>query len=269
MWEKITSLHNPGVLKTVKLTHKPAERKKQKMFVAEGIREVSLALQKEVEVVTIYICRDFLNEDSAYPLYLKKHEEQISEVTPQVFAKMAYRKDTGGIILVAKQFDTNLEDIQIPADPLIVVLEAVQKPGNLGGVLRTCDSAGVDAIVVCDPLTDVFNPNVIRSGLGCLFTRQVAVCTSDEFIVWAKQNRINIVTASLQADKNHFETNLTCATALVFGTEADGLSSKWYQNAHTTLKIPMLGKIDSLNVSVSVSILVYESVRQRMQKINH
>ncbi len=264
--EKITSLNNPGVLKTVKLTHKPAERKKQKLFVAEGIREVSLALQKKVEVVTIYVCRDFFTEDPSYPIHLDAFEGQITEVSPQVFAKMAYRKDTGGIILVAKQFNTYLKDVKLPKDPLIVVLESVQKPGNLGGVLRTCDAAGVDAVVVCDPLTDVFNPNVIRSGLGCLFTRQVAVCTSGEFMEWAKKNNINMIAASLQTNKNHFETDLTLATALVFGTEAEGLSSKWYQNSYVTLKIPMLGKIDSLNVSVSVSVLVYEAVRQRMLK---
>ncbi|MFW5758763.1 MAG: TrmH family RNA methyltransferase, partial [Bacteroidota bacterium] len=236
------------------------------LFVAEGVREVSLALQKKVEVDTLYICRDFFSEDPSYPIHLQGLENLIKEVSPQVFAKMAYRKDTGGILLVAHQFDTSLEDLKLPKDPLIVVLESVQKPGNLGGVLRTCDAAGVDAIIVCDPLTDVFNPNVIRSGVGCLFTRQIAVCTSVEFMEWAKKNEIKIMAASLQTDKNYFETNLTGATALVFGTEAEGLSPKWYQNSHARLKIPMLGKIDSLNVSASVSVLVYEAVRQRMHK---
>ena len=156
-----------------------------------------------------------------------------------------------------------LESLRLPKDPLLVVLESVEKPGNLGAVLRTADAARVDAVIVCDPLTDLFNPNLIRSSLGAFFTVPCVACSSAECIAFLRQRGVQILTAQLQDSRLYYDTDMRRATAIVMGTESTGLSPQWRQAADAHIRIPMLGRVDSLNVSVSAAILVFEAVRQR------
>ncbi|MBS7289434.1 MAG: RNA methyltransferase, partial [Bacteroidales bacterium] len=151
-------------------------------------------------------------------------------------------------------------------NPLVIVLESVEKPGNLGAVLRSADAAGADAVIVCDPLTDLYNPNLIRSSIGGIFTVQVAAATSQDTINWLKEKNIRILTAQLQDSLPYYDTDMKCGTAIVMGTEATGLTPIWRQAADAHIMIPMLGRLDSLNVSVSAAILLYEAVRQRQAK---
>jgi len=159
--------------------------------------------------------------------------------------------------------ENSLEKIKLSQNPLIIVLEAVEKPGNLGAILRTADAAGADAILVCDPLTDIFNPNTIRSSLGCVFSVPVVACSSHEAIHWLKSKSIQIFTTYLEASINYLDANYTQPTAIVSGTESTGLSQQWINAADQNLIIPMLGIADSLNVSVSTAIVLFEALRQR------
>ena len=185
-------------------------------------------------------------------------------VTSQVYEKMAYRDSTEGIIAVAKVKDHSLKNLRLnKANPLIVVLESVEKPGNLGAILRTSEAANVDAVIVCDPLTDVYNPNLIRASIGGVFSVPIATCSSKECITFLKENKVRILTAQLQDSYDYYDYDMRQATALVMGTESTGLSQQWREAADAHIRIPMLGRLDSLNVSVSTAILIYEAVRQR------
>jgi len=164
-------------------------------------------------------------------------------------------------VSVPKHF--SLDTLQLPEKPFIIVLESVEKPGNLGAILRTADAAGVDAIIVCDPQTDFYNPNVIRSSIGCIFTKQVIACGSKEALQWMKQKDIRIFATDLAASEWYHETDFTQPSAIVMGTEADGLTNFWLRNADSRIKIPMRGYIDSLNVSVSTAVITFEAMRQR------
>ena len=156
-----------------------------------------------------------------------------------------------------------LEDLKLPENPLVVVLEAVEKPGNLGAVLRTADAAGVDAVIVANPLTDLYNPNLIRASIGAIFTVPTVAAPSADVISWLKAKGIRILTAQLQDSSLYYDVDMKCGTAIVMGTESTGLTQSWRNAADAHLRIPMLGRLDSLNVSVSASILIYEAVRQR------
>ena len=180
----------------------------------------------------------------------------------------AYRGGTEGIIAEIRMQEKSLGDIRLGRNPLVVILESVEKPGNLGAVLRSADAAGADAVIVCDPLTDLTNPNLIRASTGAVFTTQTVAAGSEETISWLKANDIRILTAQLQDSSLYYDTDMTCGTAIVMGTESTGLTGIWRQNADRHIRIPMLGKLDSLNVSVSAAILLYEAVRQRKMKDN-
>ncbi|MBQ2229402.1 MAG: RNA methyltransferase, partial [Bacteroidales bacterium] len=188
---------------------------------------------------------------------------RIIEVSREVYDKVAYRGGTEGVIAEMKARERRLEDLDLPRNPLIMVLEAVEKPGNLGAVLRSADAAGADAVIICDPLTDLYNPNLIRASIGAVFTVPVAVCTSSEAIAWLKSRGIRILTAQLQDSSLYYDCDMRCGTALVMGTESTGLTAQWREAADAHIRIPMLGELDSLNVSVSAAILLFEAVRQR------
>ena len=187
----------------------------------------------------------------------------IVEVPRELYEKIAYRGGTEGMIAEVKARETGLEDLRPGERPLVVVLEGVEKPGNLGAVLRSADAAGADAVLVCDPLTDLYNPNLIRASIGAVFTVPVVCCSSEEAIKWLKNNNINIYTAQLQDSSWYYDTDMTGGTAIVIGTEATGLTTVWREAADAHIRIPMLGELDSLNASVSAAILLYEAVRQR------
>ncbi|MBP1618550.1 MAG: SpoU [Bacteroidetes bacterium] len=261
--EKILSIDNDRVKNVVKLAGKSRERKSQKLFVIEGARELSIALESGHEIDAVFVCFDIFQK-SEYPDVLESVDvAKTSEVSVQVFQKMAYREGSDGIIALAKQQDQGLEDLRLSENPFIIVLESVEKPGNLGAILRTADAAQADAIIICDPLTDVYNPNVIRSSVGCLFSVQTTVCSSQEALEWLKGKGIKTFAAELRSADFYQNTDFSAPSAIVMGTEADGLSDFWLSQADAHVKIPMRGKIDSLNVSVSTAVLTFEAMRQR------
>lgn len=258
----ITSLQNPTIKNIVKLS-KSKERKEQQLFVIEGARELSLALQSDYKVETVYVCREMFTK-TKYPDVLGSLQENIIfDISPAVFEKIAYRENSDGLVALAKPKSHLLSELKLSSNPFVVILESVEKPGNLGAILRTADAAAVDAVIVCDPQTDLYNPNVVRSSVGGLFTVQTAVCTSPEAVEWLAEQGIVSYAAELQAAEFYENIDFTQPSAIVMGTEAEGLTDYWLKNAKKRIKIPMRGKIDSLNVSVSTAVLTFEAMRQR------
>ena len=254
----IESLQNPRIKNLLKLQEKSRERKNQGLFIVEGTQENELAVKGGYEAVEIYICEDIYNKSIDFG------QAKVFTITKQVFEKLAYRKSTGGIIGVYKTKSSTLTDLQLPENALVVVLEAVEKPGNLGAVLRTGDGAKVDAVIVCDETVDFFNPNVIRSSVGTLFTNQITSASKEDVLDFLKSKNIQVVSTFLREEtKNLYETDFTKSSAIILGTEATGLSDFWADNSAALIKIPMLGFVDSLNVSNAAAICVYEAVRQR------
>ena len=258
--ELITSTKNPKLRLLLELQQKSSERRKRGLFVVEGQRELQHCIEAGFEVDTLFICPDLLSEQVKLP------ESKCVELSKEVYEKVAYRGSTEGLIAEVKVRENGLGQLARQIDlesPLIVVLESVEKPGNLGAVLRSADAAGVDAVIVCDPLTDLYNPNLIRSSIGAIFSVPVATCTSEECIAFLKANKIQILTAQLQDSELYYNTPMTGPTALVMGTESTGLTNQWREAADAHIRIHMLGRLDSLNVSVSAAILMFEAVRQR------
>lgn len=259
--ELITSSKNPKLRLLLELQQKSSERRKHGLFVVEGLRELQHCIEAGYEVDTLFVCPSLLNSNE-----LSLPECRTFELSKEVYEKVAYRGTTEGIIAEVKVRENGLEQLasRLKSEaPLIVVLESVEKPGNLGAVLRSADAAGIDAVIVCDPLTDLYNPNLIRSSIGAVFTVPVATCTSEECIAFLKANKIQILTAQLQDSDLYYNTPMNGPTALVMGTESTGLTNQWREAADAHIRIPMLGRLDSLNVSVSAAILMFEAVRQR------
>lgn len=240
---------------------KARERRKQQLFIIEGKKEIELALEAGYKIGNIFFCDEITSLDDI-PHRLKD-DKLIVPVSKDVFEKIAVRESTGGIIAVAEQKAHLLSQIKLRKNPLMLLLESVEKPGNLGAILRTADAAAVDAVIICDPQTDFYNPNVIRSSVGCVFTNQLAAVTSVEAIAWLKKNQIKIFCTSLQAARPYHDIDFTQPCAVVMGTEATGLSDLWTKNSDANIIIPMRGKIDSINVSNATAVIVFEATRQR------
>lgn len=259
----ITSLQNTAIKNIVKLYKSSRERREQQLFVIEGARELSLALQSNYSIKSVYVCRDMFT-NTKYPEVLNSLPDNIIfYISYSVFEKIAYREKSDGIVALVEPKQHGLSYINISNNPFIIILESVEKPGNLGAVLRTADAAAVDAVVICDNQTDLYNPNVIRSGVGGLFTVQTAICSSEEALEWLNANKINVYAADLNGAKQYQTIDYTIRSAIVMGTEADGLTDFWINNAKERIKIPMRGMIDSLNVSVSTAVITFEAMRQR------
>mgnify|MGYP004522399433 CR=1 FL=1 len=256
MREILSSTSNPKIKRLVALQQKASERRASSLFVVEGRRELSRCLEAGYEPDTIFICPEIAGQPPLPGC-------RICEVSREVYAKIACRESTEGIIAEIKAVSHGLDSLKLSALPLIAVLESVEKPGNIGAVLRTCDAAGVDALIVCDPKADMYNPNLIRASLGAAFTVQSVTCSSSEAIAFLKARKIQILTAQLQDSSAYYDCDMRGPTAIVMGTESTGLSTQWREAADAHIMIPMLGKVDSLNVSVSAAILLYESIRQR------
>ena len=263
MTEQITSLQNPKIKLLTALQQKSSERRRTGLFVVEGQQELQHCIRAGYEVDTVFWCPELC------PAVLPPEAgaARCFQVSPDVYAKVAYRGSTEGVIAEVHQRTLELDDLQLGEHPLIVVLESVEKPGNLGAVLRSADASSVDAVVVCDPLTDLYNPNLIRSSVGAAFTVPCVACSSAACIAFLKQRNIKILTAQLQDSHLYYDTDMTCGTAIVMGTEHDGLTDQWRKAADAHIRIPMLGQIDSLNVSVSAAILMFEAVRQRQSLV--
>lgn len=258
--KKIESVQNPFIKSLVQLQEKAKARKQSGTFLIEGKREIELAVKGGYEIETILLCNDFLDKSFNLSIFQSK---EIIEISKEVYQKLAYRDTTEGIIAIAKTKLLTLSDLKLPENPLIVVLESLEKPGNIGAILRTCDAAKVDAVLIANPKTDLYNPNIVRSSVGCLFTNQLAIGTNQEIIDFLHSKNIAIYSATLQNSNVYCQENYTQPTALVVGTEATGLTEIWRNNAKQNVIIPMLGEIDSMNVSVSTAILIYEAKRQR------
>jgi RNA methyltransferase, TrmH family len=256
---EITSVQNPKVKLVSLLQANSKTRKENNAFIVEGKKEFDLAIRSGYQPLNVFICEKLFGN---HPLN-KFSKYQLDLVSENVYQKMAFRGTTEGIIAVFQKKDLLLQNIRLKENAIVLVLEGVEKPGNLGAILRTADAAGIDAVVVCDTQTDFFNPNVIRSSIGCFFSVQSAICSNEDCLKWLNSNNIKYYSASLDATKYYHEQNLKESCAFVMGTESNGLSSFWQLNKENLIKIPMLGKIDSLNVSVSAAILCYEAQRQR------
>ena len=252
----ITSLQNPQVKRAVLLQQKASARRASGLFVVEGRREVERCLAGGYEVEMLFAVSAEAGLPSISP-------SSVVEVSPAVYEKIAYRGGTEGMLAVVRQREGRLEDLPHGEAPLYVVLESVEKPGNLGAVLRSADAACADAVIVCDPLCDLYNPNLIRSSLGARFTVPTLACTSGECIGFLRRRGVRILTAQLQDSALYYDTDMTRPTALVMGTESTGLTQQWRAAADAHIRIPMLGRVDSLNVSVSAAVLLFEAVRQR------
>ena len=253
----ITSTQNAKVKHVVALQQKSALRRKEGLFVVEGRRELMHCLEAGYEVVETFMLADQTD------LAEQDRLGNILTVSPQVYEKMAYRGSTEGVMAVVREKSLSLEELQLGAAPLIMVLERVEKPGNLGAVLRSADAAKADAVIICDPLTDLYNPNLIRSSIGAIFSVPCVACSSEACIAFLKDHGIQILTAQLQDSSLYYDTDMLGGTAIVMGTESTGLTDVWRQAADAHIRIPMLGQLDSLNVSVSAAILLFEAVRQR------
>ena len=263
--EKITSLQNPKI-KNLKKLEKASERRDQSLILIEGLRETVLAQRAGYTITNLFICEEILKQDGHYNLKaLLSAGSGISvyHISKEVYDSLAYRETTEGIIATARPGNHKLEKIKLGDNPLILVIEGVEKPGNLGAMLRTCDAAHVDAVIICDGKTDVYNPNVMRSSLGTVFTQQIIVCETPEAIQFLQEKGIKIFAAELTGAQVYFSEKFKQPSAVVVGTEATGLSAEWITAADARIKIPMLGQIDSLNVSVSAAVLLFEAVRQR------
>ena len=263
MPELITSPSNPKVKRLLALQQKSSERRERGLFVVEGRRELQHCIDAGFEVDTVFVCPAL--QPDVFRGWLPRNEGRTKEfeVSEEVYAKIAMREGTEGVIAEVRMPERRLEDLPLPRNPLVVVLERVEKPGNLGAVLRSADAAGADAVLVCDPLTDLWNPNLIRASVGAVFTVPCAACSSAEAIAFLKVRGIRILTAQLQDSSLYYDCDMTVGTALVMGTESTGLTGQWRETADAHIRIPMLGRLDSLNVSVSAAILLFEAVRQR------
>jgi len=261
----ISSIQNPFIKQLVQLKDKSRERKKSGLFLIEGEREITLALKGGYELDTILFNPDIISEIELHKLISKSTcQSEIIVISSDVYQKLAYRDTTEGIIAVAKSKNHNIDELLFKTkNPLILIAEAPEKPGNIGAILRTADAANVDAVIIANPKSDLYNPNIIRSSVGCVFTNNIVTGSTSEIIKFLKTNNINIYCAALQASVNYNTQDFTKPTAIVVGTEATGLSNAWLESATQNIIIPMQGEIDSMNVSVAAGILIFEAKRQR------
>lgn len=260
MTERITSSANPRVKAYAKL--KTAKgRSHTGLFLIEGYREIERAISSGVDIEALLMCPELLSggHEPALDAARGSHTLELADVP---FRKIALRQHPPGMIAVAHTYETRLERLQLGPDPLVLVIESVEKPGNLGAMMRTADAAGVDALVMADAATDVFNPNVIRASQGSLFGLPLAVASTEDTIQWTRDRALRVIAGYLDAERDLWQADMTGPTAIVIGAEDVGISATWRDVAET-VQIPMAGTADSLNASVSAAVLLYEALRQR------
>lgn len=260
--EKITSNQNPKIKQLLHL-QKHKERLLQNLFIIEGIKEIEKAVVAELDFDSLFYCSDLIEDARIHNIFKDSLPGKVFEISRELFNKVAYRQDSGGLILLARPKILKISQIDLPENPLILVLEGVEKPGNIGAIFRTADAAGISAIIICDPATDLFNPNVIRASLGCVFTIPAYVCESKDAITVMKEKNIKIFTSYLQASVPYHTVDYRQPSAIVMGTEATGVSMLWLDAAEKNIIIPMKGEADSMNVSTAAAVLIFEACRQR------
>lgn len=262
MHKQINSIHNPFIKQLYQLKEKSRERKKTELFLLEGKRELSLAIKGGYTIESLLYYSDLFSESEAESM--SRYNIEIIEISKDVFQKLAHRSTTEGVLAVVKQKTHTLNDLQLKnKNPLILVVEAPEKPGNIGALLRTADAANIDAVIIANPKSDLYNPNVIRSSVGCVFTAQVALASSQDAITFLLNLNFNIYCAALQTSSAYNKQDYTLPTAIVVGTEDKGLSNQWLEASTQNIIIPMQGVIDSMNLSVAAGILIFEAKRQR------
>jgi TrmH family RNA methyltransferase len=259
----INSTNNPKIKELVKL-HKASQRKDRGVVLIDGEREIISAVKAKWEIITLFYCPELIAARAGkLNNFLGVSSENVVEVSRSVFDKICYKDKPDGFMAVAKQKNLSLDNISLSQAPLVVILEAVEKPGNLGAIIRSAYASEVDVVIVNDSQTDIYNPNTIRASEGLIFSQPMVVATLAETRQWLKKNRITSFAASTSAKQNYWQANFQKGVAIVLGSEADGLSKEWLVGADHTLKIPMRSEVDSLNVSVSAALVIYEVLRQR------
>ena len=261
---KITSFQNNSVKHAVKLRER-RDREKEQLTLLEGYRELTRAREYGMEIVECFFAPEQFLGENEYPLMESFAADgiKVMQVTPQILTKLAYRDRPEGLIATAKMKRHTLADMPVVPNGLYLVAEAIEKPGNLGSMLRSADAAGIDGLIICDKCTDIYNPNVIRASTGALFSVPLAEATSAEAMAWLRKHNIKTLAATPHTDKKYTDVDLTQAVAIVVGREQTGLTDFWMKDSDLKVVIPMLGKIDSLNVATATTILLYEAARQR------
>lgn len=263
--KQISSLQNSLVKKVLLLKDKSRERKKEGLFVLEGQRELVLSLKAGYEIQTLFFYDKIMSEEQLLLLLSEfKTLPELISVSKDVYQKMAYRETTEGVVALVKSKRHHLNDLNFKnPNPLILVAEAPEKPGNIGALLRTADAANLDAVIIANPKGDLYNPNIIRSSVGCVFTKQIAIGSTTEVIDFLKNESIDLYCAALSGSTTYTKVDFTKASAIVVGTESTGLTNEWLDNSTQNIIIPMQGVIDSMNVSVSAAIVIFEALRQK------
>lgn len=264
MNKTIISINNSLIKQIIKLQEKSRERKITHTFVTEGMRELSLALKGNYQIMQLLVCENVIQQIAEVD-FLKQNSQEVIQITEEVYQKLAYRSTTEGVIGVLKTKTHALCDLNLKTNnSLLLVAEAPEKPGNIGALLRTADAAGVDGVIIANPKTDLYNPNVIRSSVGCLFTQNIATGNTKDILRYLKKHHFTIFSAALQPDSlDYLQADFTRATAIVVGTEDEGLTQEWLELSDQKIIIPMRGEIDSMNVSVAAAVVIFEAVRQR------
>jgi len=256
--EIISSEQNIRIKNVVKLQEKSRERKKQGLFIIDGLREIQEALKGGIIISEIFICPEIVGDELTDFSDIKT-----SYVSEAVYKKISYKEKAAGVLAVAQPKTLELETLKVKKNPLFVILEAVEKPGNLGAIVRSAYAAGVDAIIINDEQTDIYNPNVVRASEGLIFRLPAIVASRENTIKFIQENQIKVFAAALIGAKNYIDADYKESSAILLGTEATGLSEDWLKAANEIIKIPMKSGIDSLNVSVSAAILIFEAWKQR------
>ncbi len=262
----ITSLSNAKIKHCVKLRQRSHRDEFSEMLI-EGYRECRRALDAGYRPGMLFFCDALYLKGEHEPEIVKESAARGAELyscTPEVFKKMAYRERPDGLLMVGPQPRLSLDRLKLSENAMVLVAESIEKPGNLGTMLRSADASGVEAVIVCDRCTDIFNPNVVRASTGTLFTVPVAETSGEEALAFLKDNGFSILAATPHAQKMHFDVNLTGRVAIAVGTEQYGLTERWMNSADLRVRIPMLGTADSLNVAAATTILLAEAVRQRI-----
>jgi TrmH family RNA methyltransferase len=260
----ITSTHNPRFRRAVKLRDR-RQREKHGRFLIEGMREIRLALEGGISLEELFACPALCESDPCQRVidYAADHGAQLFSVSRRLIDKLCFGDRAEGLLAVAVTPSRTLDDLRLPDRPLVAVLEGIEKPGNVGAILRSADGAGLDAVIVADPATDLFNPHAIRASLGTIFTVPASVASSAQVAAWLRGQGLHVFAARVEGAVPYTQADFTPAAAIVLGSEAGGLSSAWIGSDVTAVSLPMCGAADSLNVSAAAAVMFYEALRQR------
>lgn len=262
MKEIIASSKNPRIRSLLAL-RKNRNRKIQGKIIIEGEKEIGMALKAGITLHNLFVCDEYLTAQGE-SLVKTIPTKLLVKVSEKVFNQIVVRENSGGLVAIGSTAANSIQDLKPGTNSIYVILESVEKPGNLGAILRTADAAGVSGLIVCDPKTDLYNPNVIRSSLGCVFSVELATATLEETKAWLKKHKVKSFATFLDSSEPYFEQDFSGKIAIIMGTESMGLTNSWREIADSTITIPMKGKVDSMNVSVSAAIVLFEALRQRL-----